>query len=137
MMGLFITLYAGVTIDIISTSGAFMNRQRMFVLADGVVSSVVQRRLTAAAATESSLNFANSANVLHLANNDLEWRGERPRSEGLSVGSYRPILEVKCRSVCENGEIRRGDCRVAPAQACGHRNSVQLITYSFFFVIGL
>jgi hypothetical protein len=26
--------------------------------------------------------------AIHLANNDLEWRGEWPRSEGLSVGSY-------------------------------------------------
>lgn len=56
----------------------------------------------------SSFTSANSANVLHLANNDLEWRGEWPRSEGLSVGSYRPIFEVKCRSVGESGEIRRG-----------------------------
>lgn len=26
--------------------------------------------------------------AIHLANNDLEWRGEWPRLEGLSVGSY-------------------------------------------------
>lgn len=90
-----------------------MNRQRMFVLANGVVSSVVQRRLTATAPV-SSLNFTNSANAIHLANNDLEWRGEWPGSEGLSVGSYRPILEVKCRSVGECGEIRCGVC----ANAC-------------------
>lgn len=92
------------------------------MLADGVVSSVVQRRLTAAAPTESSLNFANSANVLQLANNDLEWRGEWPRSEGLSVGSYRPILVVKCRSVGESGEIRCEIARSACAglRSCGH-----------------
>lgn len=55
--------------------------------------------------------------AIHLANNDLEWRGEWPRLEGLSVGSYWPILEVKCRSVGESGEI----CRESRLGAFGLR----------------
>lgn len=48
---------------------------------DGIVSSVVRRRF-------SHHSRGHRPAAIHLANNDLEWRGERPRSEGLSVGSY-------------------------------------------------
>lgn len=83
-----------------------------------MVSSGFRRRVQASTARSST---SVTANAVHLANNDLEWRGERPRAGGLRVGSYRPILEVKCRSVGESGEICRGDCAqlhgAAPAPA--------------------
>ncbi|CAG4909088.1 unnamed protein product [Colias eurytheme] len=46
-----------------------------------------KKNLALTAATPSARS-STSGFALHLANNDLEWRGERPRSEGLSVGSY-------------------------------------------------
>lgn len=94
--------------------------------------------------TDSSRTNAGSTtsnNAIHLANNDLEWRGEWPRSEGLSVGSYWPILEVKCRSVGESGEIRRGVCAQCavrrPHRAAPARPSLPLEYYTLTAMLSM
>lgn len=53
---------------------------------DESVSSVVQRRVALIGSSRTITSRWPQAYVLHLANNDLKWRGERPRLGGAERG---------------------------------------------------
>lgn len=86
------------------------------VCADVGVSSVVRRRLSCWRLTAAGPMRGHRPPTTLYIWRTMIWSGEvnEPRSEGLSVGSYWPILEVKCRSVGESGEIRRRVCARRP-----------------------
>lgn len=60
----------------------------MFALMSACRVSFEEDSLLTADSSLTNAGSLTSNNAIHLANNDLECRGEWPRSEGLSVGSY-------------------------------------------------